>query len=868
MVFCRFLLLLLTVLSLAWVPDADAEQKPRSRAEVISAYIYLLSRNTTWPDEQAFGKFRIAVLEKGTRISDTLKQMTGDLKLKGVPIEVRRLSSPDEAEAMHDVQVLYVDVPFRDHLGQIYRSLGAGRPLLLISQDADDMASAMINLYYDSHKRSRLQVNRENIAAHGLRISEKILLTGGDEVGVSKLFDASITAMREQERRFEEYRRLNEALKAEIRSYRKRIGELKKEVESRNRDLALKDRQIEEKARELELTTEKLSRQVQALKEREEQMARTAEELDALGQQYNRLRNDAVEQQRLLQERSRELEKQQQEIESRNLVLQRQQMDIQSLDQRIREQEQTIREHELIMQKQSSKIEKQVAGIYILLGVALLLLLLAMYIHRNKKVLERLTGELARAKEEAEYANRSKSMFLTNMSHELRTPLNAILGFSELLLRDGELQPSQKETIGIVHRSGNFLLALINDVLDLARVESGKISIDAEPVDLEAVVGDVMALVDERAAAKGLKLELELAPDLPRCVVVDGAKIRQILLNFLSNAVKYSEQGRILLRVAFVGEELVLEVEDQGVGISTEDQQRIFEPFVQVGPASEKTGTGLGLAITRQFVRLMGGRIDVESTPGRGSLFRASLPCRICTGDEVVVSSRNTDKQVVGLEAGQGPVKILIVEDKKDNRLLLRGVLDIPGFEVREAVNGVEAVALFSSWKPDFIWMDRRMPQMDGEQATRAIRSLPGGKQVVIVALTASAFNDERRTILEAGMDDFVVKPYRPDDIYQMMKKHLNLRYVYGEAPGQPAARPVGDFSDEEFQDRMAALSSPLRDRLFQAAVLLDREEMQPLLDAVRKEDEALSRMLEYLVDRLEYERILAVLQKLQDAGS
>ena len=866
--FFRRLLVYFVLAGFVCSGQVSGAQKPRSRVEVLSAYIYLLSKNTTWPEEAHFPRFRLAILENGRRLSDTLKQMTRDLKLKGASIDIQHLDTLESARGLEGVQVLYVDAPFKDQLPRIYRLLGEKLPILLISQGADDLSSTMINLYYDRQKHARLQVNKKNIAAHGLIISEKILLTGGDEVGVSKLFDASINAMKKQEQRFEKFRRLNEVLKAEIRSYRERIDDLKQEIEARNRNLVLKDKQIEAKVQELERTTQRLAQQTVALEEKEAQMLQIAKELDALGQEYEQLQKRALEQQRHLRERSRELENQQQEIEARNRVLQKQQEDIQLLDERIRVQEQTIREHETVMKQQSSKIEKQVTGIYLLVGITVLLLLLALYIHRNKKVLERLTSELAEAKEAAEYANRSKSMFLTNMSHELRTPLNAILGFSELLLKNRELPDRQRDTIGIIHRSGNFLLTLINDVLDLARVESGKISVDVEPVDPKAVIMDVLALIEERAASKSLHLIMEQETELPPCVMMDGAKIRQILLNFLSNAVKYSDQGEIRLRVGFVEERLIVEVSDQGVGIDPGDHEKIFEPFVQVGPASDKTGTGLGLAITSQFVKLMGGQIELESAPGRGSRFRAILPCRSCSREERVSSIKTLEQQVVGVKCSGGPLKVLIVEDKQDNRLLLRGILDVDGMEIQEAVNGEEAVHMFETWRPDFIWMDRRMPVMNGEDATRAIRALPGGDKVVIVALTASAFNDERRMILESGMDDFVVKPYHPADIFRVMRKHLDIEYVYDDTMAEVSLSAPPEFSEDAFRERMQLLSTEMRDRLYQSAALLDRESMLPVLDAIRADDEALARLLGHLVDRLEYQKILEMLQELRDTAA
>ncbi len=843
-----------------------AAQKPWSPNQVIAAYVYLLAKNTTWPGEDRFAHFTIAVLEKGTRITESLEQITQDMRLKQRPIVVKHLTRLPDSRDLDDIQLLYVGPAFARKMGKVMEVVGKEKPVLVVSHGVADKSLVMVNIYYDRHQRARLQVNRENITAHGLSVSEKVLLTGGDEIGVSKLYEASLAQMKAQEQQFLRYQQLNTKLAKEIEAYRAEVETLKQTVAEQSRAVASKENQLKQVSGDLAATMEKLAAQKERITQKEVYMQRIVAQLDDLSSRYTALKKSAALQEKQLEARSRQLIEQQQEIENRSRILERQKQDIATLDEKIRNQEQTIEKHEQIMRKQSSRIQQQASGLYALVGIVLLLLILAISTYRHKKKLERMTRELAEAKSAAEYASRSKSMFLTNMSHELRTPLNAIMGFSDLLRKETDISERHGQTLDIIHRSGGFLLSLINDVLDLARVEAGKTSIDKKPVNLRTLFHEAMGLMEERAAQKHLLLRSDVSPGLPPCVVTDADKVRQVVLNFISNAIKYSDSGTITLKVFSEREELVMEVRDQGQGIAPEDLGRIFEPFVQVGPASDKTGTGLGLAISKSFVEALGGEIEVESTLGEGSVFRVRLPVQPCDEQETLEDAERERKKVVGLAPGNAAVKVLIVEDRQDNRMLLRSILAIPGIEIREAVNGAEAVECFASWRPDFIWMDRRMPVMDGESATRAIRAMPGGDQVVIVALTASAFNDERQKVLEAGMDDFVVKPYNADLIFEVMKKHLGLSYVYEQE--EPAARQdTLKVSEDELRRRLAALDDGLRSRIRDQALLLNREDMMIVIDDVRLEDSHLAGMLELLMARLDFQEILDALRTPDDAG-
>jgi signal transduction histidine kinase/CheY-like chemotaxis protein len=471
------------------------------------------------------------------------------------------------------------------------------------------------------------------------------------------------------------------------------------------------------------------------------------------------------------------------------------------------------------------------------------------------------TSELVTARDAAEAANRAKSTFLASMSHELRTPLNAILGFSNLMRRDAQLLPDQRDHLDIINRSGEHLLTLINDVLEITKIEAGKIQLNNAPFDLGALVRDVTDLMEPRANQKGLSLRLDQSSSFPRYINGDEAHLRQILINLLGNAVKFTHQGGVTLRLATkpnTTAHLIIEIEDSGIGLSAADQQRLFQPFVQLGKQpGDNQGTGLGLSITRQFVQLMGGSITVESTPGKGSLFRVELPLIEAKETDILPPQGSEKGEVVGVAPGQTRYRILIVEDDHENQLLLSRLMQRIGFEIKVAADGAQGIQLFQSWQPHLIWMDRRMPVMDGLEATQAIRQLPGGKDVKIIAVTAAALVEERDEMMKAGMDDFVRKPYRFNEIYDCLGKQLSVQYSYAEP--QPENNPTAVILTT---DMLAVLPPALRNELRAALESLREEQINAALQQVAAYDVTLYHELSRLVDDFDYPSILKVLPK------
>ena len=522
----------------------------------------------------------------------------------------------------------------------------------------------------------------------------------------------------------------------------------------------------------------------------------------------------------------------------------------------------------------------------------------------------RLLQELERQEKlvtSANAANKAKSQFLANMSHELRTPLNAILGFTQLMARDNKTTDGQKETLDIINRSGEHLLALINDVLEFAKIESGQIAVNSSDFSLRYLLDSLYNMLNQQAKSKGIHLEFHRDPIMPQWIYGDESKIRQILINLLGNAIKFTRMGKVTLTIDLIDavnrrseqdEEtprsrpfasdshapphtapppttqphLRFRVTDTGPGLTADEVKTVFQKFVQAGVGkASKQGTGLGLAISYKFVQLMGGDLKVESTLGKGATFEFSIPLTV--SERQGSPGSHSSHRVTGIVADQPVYRILAVEDVWASRQLLIKLMEPFGWEIREATNGEDAIALWEQWHPHLIWMDMRMPVMDGYHATRIIRQKEqetgAALKTIILALTASAFEEERQNVLAAGCDDFIRKPFQEQEIFNKLAQYLGVRFCYEGEDSPPSfhstAAPQSTDDQQsgcatDLASSLATLPVTWRQSLCRAAQQLDEITMICLIQELEPRYAQVAKQLLTLIEHFDFETIVKLL--------
>jgi len=560
--------------------------------------------------------------------------------------------------------------------------------------------------------------------------------------------------------------------------------------------------------------------------------------------------------------------------------------------------------------------------------------ILADYQQTLEAQIDERTEQLQQAALAAEAANKSKSTFLANMSHELRTPLNSILGFAQIMEPSPNLNVENRENLRIIHRSGEHLLTLINQALDLSKIEAGRMAIDPKNFDLYRLLDDLQDMFQLRAQTQELQWLFEREADVPQYVRTDDVKLRQVLINLLSNAIKFTQTGGIILRVrkleksgfidllesstAFfdtatsIGEFtrtsrdlarvelrdeaddlnsdpvvfLQFEIEDTGVGIAAEELGNVFQAFVQTASGQKaQKGTGLGLTISRQFVRLMGGEIVVESQLEIGTTFKFEIPVGAVYAADVPAPQIN--REVTGLEPDQPCYRILIVDDHEDNRELLVKMLSPLGFRLQQASNGCEAIEMWENWQPHLILMDVRMPLMDGYEATKQIKariqqreqeqqgngeisiSDPDSPIPKIVALTASTIEGRRSFALLVGCDDFVSKPFRKNDIFDTLNKHLGVKYLYSNSTDFISTGDRHNLSDSASSAALAylpKLPSEWIDNIKEVIRSADFDLIARTIEEIRDAHPEFAEILQSHLDNFDYQKILNLIAEAEES--
>jgi PAS domain S-box-containing protein len=500
--------------------------------------------------------------------------------------------------------------------------------------------------------------------------------------------------------------------------------------------------------------------------------------------------------------------------------------------------------------------------------------------------------ELRLAKEAAETASRAKSTFLANMSHELRTPLTAILGFTQLISHDRNLTKLQQEYLDVINRNGEYLLQLINDVLSISKIEAGRVSLEEHSFDLFALLDTLEGIFRLQAETKGLRFICDRCPPLPQFIHTDERKLRQILTNLLDNAIKFTQTGHVTLRVSSPPPpapslplcpspppsptHLTFAIQDTGVGIATDELHTIFDAFVQSESGRKSLhGTGLGLAISRHFVQLMGGEITVNSQVNQGTLFQVHLPLKPASPS--LVQSNLAPQRIVKLAPDQPIYRVLVADDTEANRHLLVQLLSAVGFEVREACDGQEALEQWFRFSPHLMWIDMRMPVMDGFETVRQIRqhernSLTSTK---IIAITAAVFEEEQQRMRAVGCDQVISKPCAGSVIFDTMAQHLGVQYLYEERLKNNAVRQEKAVSQgkklstrrsglevkDTVQSALAGMSAEWVAQLNHAARRANEREIFQLLEAIPDSRQALKEAIVHLIQNFQLDQLIQLTQ-------
>ncbi|NQZ56687.1 MAG: DUF4154 domain-containing protein [Lentisphaeraceae bacterium] len=783
-----------------------AAQLPKEHLEAI--YTYNLATNVTWPNESKFKDFKVTLYGGKRLLRETFRKVLKKDKLKKVSITFRHI---DEIADMRSPQVIFVASDKHANLPLLFEKI-EGKPILLITNQYKNQRLVMINLIVKNGKLL-FEINKANILNNGLDTKEALVLSGGTEIDVARLYRKGQQSLVALERRM----RLQEgelaSLKKNISSSKKLIEQQKDNIQtqqnaliSRKTELDKLTNDIVQSRRQFEVKTsenkkvvrnfnEKLALQESKLYVQQNKIHQQVTLLDEKSLQHNKLINEIGSKTSELTNLKGKYELQKGEVKKRELQISKIHRDIASSLKTFEEQKKQVHAQNAILRTQGETIATQKSVLQLLWFVVVLVTLLIAtmtfaYVNKrraNKQLqnrgdeLHQALGELAVAREEAVSASRSKSEFLANMSHEIRTPMNAILGFSNLLKKCLEKE-QEKKYLNSIEASGKSLLRLINDILDLSKVEAGKIVMEYSNINPYNLFRELETVFADKISQKNLNFIINIDDNLPKALVLDETRLRQILFNLIGNAIKFTDCGSICVSVHAVEDDddsscidLHFAVADSGIGVPDDQKEKIFGAFEQQSEqkTSKYGGTGLGLSISRKLVELMNGSIEVRDNDDNGATFDVYIPkVAIAVSADEPFSS---DKECPSLRFQ--PASVLIVDDIEINRELLSNYLSAYELTIMEAENGLEALNLAAINDFDIILMDMKMPVMDGYEASRKFKQQKDTANIPIIAITASAMKQSREKILH-NCDAYLRKPVSQPVLIKEMAKFLETESV------------------------------------------------------------------------------------------
>jgi len=795
--------------------------------ELVARYIIQISNHVSWPNQSKIKQYNIHIIDNDQAISDYLSPLSSAPAFKNKPFKI---SYSKGFLIPSNTHVVYINSRNFNVKQNVLEELN-GRSVLLISNGSADKNNVMINLFDNETDKIQFEINKANIINHNLGIEPDIILLGGTEIDVAQLYKDNQLTLREIQRLLDENQkslistnRQISTLHSEKRTLVSEVSSLKNISSNYAQAVITAKNELEEQTREFESQRKSLATTINKLNEQQEKV---------------------IQGQIFLENQKRQINDQLDIIAQKNKLINIQNTKVNNIEKTIETKQITIEKQELV-------------EFYLKIFTAILILL-SLLLFISYKHQKRTSNKLTDATKTLEAASKAKSDFLSQMSHELRTPLNAILGFSGILSRESSIETSSMRHVELINRSGMHLLALVNNILDMSKIEANMLELDLDDFDFKLVIDDIVLMLKDIAEKKGLALNVEIASTVPRYINTDQVKLKQVLINLIANSIKFTTSGSILLKINSQKQNdklnLHFQLEDTGVGIPEDKIHSIFKPFVQVSNNLSQVGTGLGLTITGKFVELMGGQIKVESQVGQGTTFKFNILVESVSESLTI----NNAPHIIRLKPGQKSYRLLIVDDNKENSALLEHILNSIGFTTRTAVNGEDAIDAFEQWQPHLIWMDLHMPIMDGLTATTIIREMAGGEEVKIVILTANVFKEKRNEIQSSGCNDILFKPYINSDIYKCLTTHLHVEYLT-EEPDSEYDKESLTLTPKLCSETLNELPEELKQSLISAAIELNTEKLILLTEQVEMSSLVQAKAIRKAVEDYDLMSILSAL--------